>query len=83
MAYDNTNTGALFINENRTTDKQPNAKGSINIEGKEYWLSAWTRVSQKGQRYQQLAVTPKDQQRPADDINSNPTTISFDDDIPF
>ena len=78
--YDNTNTGALFANADRKTDKHPNARGTLNVGGTEYWISAWTKVSKKGEKYQSLSVTPKDERqekaKPADD---------FDDDssIPF
>lgn len=79
MAYDNTNTGALFQNKNRTNDKQPHAKGTINIEGVEYWISAWTRVSQHGKRYQQLAVTKRKKRRlyrmPIE-VHQVPTTVT-------
>lgn len=41
--YDNTNRGQIWPNEKKDTDKHPDFKGSINVEGKEYWLSAWKR----------------------------------------
>lgn len=39
--YDNTNKGAFWKNEDRQKDTHPHYKGSINVEGVEYWLSAW------------------------------------------
>ena len=42
MAYDNTNTGALFVKKERKNDKQPNFQGKINVNGKEYDIAAWT-----------------------------------------
>jgi uncharacterized protein (DUF736 family) len=59
MTYDNTNTGALFKNTDKKTDKHPDYTGSINIEGVEYWLSSWIKVSQKGVKFMSLAVKPK------------------------
>ena len=41
MVYDNTNRGAMWPNVDRATEKHPDFKGSINVEGKEYWLSGW------------------------------------------
>ena len=80
--YDNTNSGALFINDRRQNENQPNAKGSVNIDGVEYWVSAWTKTSKAGQKFQSLSFTRKEQapapqpQKPAfNDIN--------DDDLPF
>jgi len=76
--YDNNMSGVLFKNENRTNDKQPNARGSCEIDGKEYWISAWTRKSRNGQLYQSLAFQEKDaSSKPA------PSTPDYDDDIPF
>lgn len=65
--YDNTNRGVLFINDRKEKETHPNLKGSINIDGKEYWLSAWTKEVQQGQRAGQkmisLSVQPKEQQQ--------------------
>lgn len=41
--YDNTNRGQIWPNDKRETENHPDFKGSINVEGKEYWLSAWKR----------------------------------------
>lgn len=48
MAYDNTNSGMLARNERRTTDKHPEYSGSINVEGVDYWLSAWVNEGKAG-----------------------------------
>jgi uncharacterized protein (DUF736 family) len=79
--YDNTNSGALFANADRKTDKHPNARGTLNVEGREYWISAWTKTSKKGEKYQSLSVQPKEQQEPA----RASAKADFDDDssIPF
>lgn len=61
MGYDNTNTGALFTNSNRANDRQPHFRGSINIEGVEYWLSAWKKQARSGATYLSIAVSPKDE----------------------
>ena len=54
-------SGALFINDKRQKETDPNAKGSVVIAGVEYWVSAWTNTSAKGVRYQSLKFTPKEQ----------------------
>ena len=80
--YDNTNTGALFANADRKTDKHPNARGTLNVGGVEYWISAWTKTSKKGEKYQSIAVTPKEPKAEVPDpdpANGEP----FNDDIPF
>ena len=74
--YDNTNSGALFANDNRKTDKHPTHTGTINVDGKDYWLSAWVKESKAGRRFFSLSVKPKEDQR-----GDAPADIS--DDIPF
>jgi hypothetical protein len=72
MTYDNTNTGLLKKNERKEKDSHPDYNGSVNVEGVDYWLSAWVKVGREGsklagQKYFSLALTPKDEQqdRPA------------------
>ena len=51
MAFDNTNRGALFRDDKKQSDKDRDYSGSINIEGREYWLSAWVKTSAKGTKF--------------------------------
>lgn len=60
MEYDNTNRGTLFKNTNKESDQHPDYKGSINIEGVEYWLSSWIKTSSKGAKFMSLSVKPKE-----------------------
>ncbi len=39
--YDNTNRGSIWTNEKKATEKHPDFTGSLNVDGKEYWVSAW------------------------------------------
>lgn len=81
QVYDNTNSGALFKNEKKSTDKHPDYTGSINVLGMEFWISAWIKTSQSGKKYMSLAVTkkePKGESRPA-----QAQTADMDDEIPF
>ena len=43
MSYDNTNRGAIWKNEKKETEKHPDFKGDLNIEGVIYNVSAWKR----------------------------------------
>lgn len=62
MAYDNTNSGALFKNDRKEKESHPGYTGTVNIEGKEYWISAWVKDGAKG-KFFSLAFKPKDGQR--------------------
>jgi uncharacterized protein (DUF736 family) len=57
MAFDNTNKGALFTAKERKTDKHPHMTGKINLDGKDYSLSAWSNQSKKGDKYLSLKVS--------------------------
>ena len=56
---DNKNSGALFRNEKRETEKHPEYTGKITIEGKDYYLSAWVNEMRNGQKYFAIKATPK------------------------
>ena len=59
MEYDNTNRGSLFKNDRKDDAKFPDYKGSINVDGTEYWLSAWIKVSKDGAKFMSLSVKNK------------------------
>lgn len=60
--YDNTNRGALFVNEKRTQPNHPNYTGMLNVGGVEYWLSGWTKESKSGKKFLSLSIKIKDGQ---------------------
>jgi len=41
-------SGSLFKNSRKTTDNHPDYNGSIMLNGKEHWLSAWVKEEAKG-----------------------------------
>lgn len=77
------NTGALFINDKRETDKHPNAKGDAVIDGVEYWVSAWTNTAKSGSKYQSLKFERKEQQGQSKPSQQAPADDDLADDIPF
>ena len=82
MEYDNTNRGSIWKNEKKETEKHPDFTGSLNVEGVEYWVSAWKRKPDASAKAPALSFSikpkdaPKQQHAPAQ-------TVDFDDDIPF
>lgn len=60
--YDNTNRGALFKNDRKEKETQPDYKGKINVEGQDFWLSAWLQTGKSGVKFMALSVQPKEQE---------------------
>jgi len=78
----NPNELVLFKNDRKSTDKHPDYKGTIDIEGDEFDLSVWVNKSQAGKMYMKGVWSkrkPKNQeaQTAARDPADDP------DDIPF
>lgn len=80
--YDNTNSGALFKNDKKESDNHPDYRGSINVAGTEYWLSAWLKKSKAGQTFMSLSVKHKDD-APAKPAARKPVPVDVDSDLPF
>lgn len=85
--YDNTDRGALFKNDRKETDNHPDYKGSLDVGGKDHWLSAWIKKSKDGKTYMSLSVKPKDEDAakspPARAKPAPAKPEDFADDIPF
>jgi len=64
MSYDNTNKGAIWGNTRKEKDTHPDLTGSINIEGKEYWVSAWKRKPDENPKAPALRLSVKLKEQP-------------------
>ena len=86
MSYDNTNSGILAKNlECDESRKQPQYRGSVNVEGVDYWISAWIQDGREGtklegQKYFSMKLEAK-QQQAAQAKRAAPEPV--DQDIPF
>ena len=83
--YDNTNSGAIFPAREKKSEKHPDMTGSLNVNGVEYYVSAWTKVSKQGNKFLSLSVKAKEQVakqnvRQAQQVVANDFE---DDDLPF
>lgn len=52
-------SGVLFKNDKKETDKHPDYKGRITVNGTEYWLAGWIKPGKVG-KYLSLSVSAKD-----------------------
>ena len=89
MEFDNTNKGSVWKNDKRASDRHPHFRGSINVEGKEYWLAIWKNDRKGNERapLMKVTVTPKDQISEAQEKHSmakaNAYIEDLDDEMPF
>lgn len=61
--YDQTNRGALFVNDRKQSDKHPDMNGKININGVDYWISGWWKQTQRGEILSLSLGQPVNQQQ--------------------
>ena len=59
--YDNTNGGALFPNDRKEKETHPDLRGSINVNGIDYWIKAWKKEAKSGVKFLSLAVNAKEE----------------------
>lgn len=89
--FDNTNRGILSRNDRKEKDTHPDHRGSVNVEGVEYWLDAWVNERKDGTgKFFSLSVKRKDKQAPSSAPAPTPKPSKpssgfdeMDDDIPF
>lgn len=82
--YDNNLRGALFKNDRKETEKQPDYTGNVEVEGQKYNMAGWMRKSQKGQAYMSISLSvPQPQGAAPMPSQANHSSSSMDDEIPF
>ena len=84
MAYDNTNSGALFKNDRKEKDTHPDYTGQINAGGVDYWLSAWVK-EKNGRKFFSMSLKPKEAKVEQAPPPAKPQAAQpqLDDEIPF
>jgi uncharacterized protein (DUF736 family) len=55
---DKDNSGVLFRNEKKQTEKQPDYTGTVTVMSEKWRLAGWIKKSKAGQTYLSLAVSP-------------------------
>jgi uncharacterized protein (DUF736 family) len=74
-----TNSGAMFKNDRKEKETQPDFKGKVNVNGMEMEIAGWKRQSQNGTAYISLVfkepyVSPENKQmkQPIENKSSDP-----------
>lgn len=80
MNYDNTNSGAIFKNAKKESDKHPDLTGQLNVDGVELWVSAWAKMDKNGNKYLSLAVKRKEVRQATTTTHAEE---AYNDDLPF
>lgn len=83
MAYDNSNRGAVWKNDRRSSEKHPHLTGTCDIDGTEYFVNIWKNdVSENPKKpILSLSFAKKQQKAPAEP-QAKPLDVDFED-IPF
>jgi hypothetical protein len=83
------NKGSLFKNKRKEKDTQADYRGTVNVEGKLFWINGWINKDKNGDSYMGLSVQPvqerQEQQQKykvvgGSDVDKKPDP---NDDIPF
>lgn len=84
MSYDNNNRGSLGKNKRKTEDTHPEYSGQINIEGVEYWLSAWVKTNgETGEKFFSISAKAKEAKKEAPKPKREADFEEMAGDIPF
>lgn len=80
MAQQRENSGVLFKNHKKKTNKHPDYRGDAQINGGDFWIAAWIKEG-KQEKFMSLAFTPKDENYQKEEKTNRQNNVE--DDIPF
>ncbi|MGM4997818.1 hypothetical protein AB8A05_04070 [Tardiphaga sp. 538_B7_N1_4] len=86
--HDNTNRGSIWKNDKKEKDTHPDFTGSLNVDGVEFWVSAWKRKEGASAKAPALSfsIKPKEEQSKTPDRREQDSRRNDDmdgDSIPF
>ena len=83
------NSGAIFKNENKTAENQPDYRGKMTVDGTQWEISLWVRESAAGNKYFSAAIKEpyvkptEPAQAPVSTSKKIQDATEADDDLPF
>ena len=87
------NSGALFKEEEKKSDKHPDYKGNCLVNGQKMYIAAWVNTAESGKRYMSLSFSEPSADAKYNKVDSTSTstpeftkpqaTVNTGDDLPF
>lgn len=81
MSYDNTNSGVFFKNEKKS-EKAPDYKGKLNVNGKDFEIAGWIREGKSGKFISLKVSEPYNKAAGDAAVNKQATDVAGDS-LPF
>lgn len=86
--FDDNMRGVLFRAKEKRAESSPDYTGNVTINGVEYALSGWKKVSRNNEPYLSIAAKVKENNAPRTgngpaNTNREPPRQDFSDDVPF
>jgi hypothetical protein len=76
------NSGVLFKSDRKEKPNHPDYRGSIVVDGNNYWISGWIKEGKNG-KFMGLAVSPKEEQTSQPQSKPKSGFDDMDSDLPF
>lgn len=85
QGYDNTNRGAIFKNDNKTSDNHPDYRGKINVDGVDKEIALWLKTSKDGTKkfFSASISNPYVKDEQVSTIKPIADVVEDEDDLPF
>lgn len=74
QTYDNTNSGAIFKNKYKESDKHPDMTGPLNVDGVEYQIAAWSNENDRQGKYLSVKISKKEEKVAVGSTSSSGST---------
>ena len=81
--YDNTNRGSIWKNDRRETEKNPHFTGVANVEGREFYVSAWKKDKDGNPKAPVVTFSFKPKDGVPQDLKEAFKVKKEDDDVPW